>query len=58
MQKAFRGPGFKANNSSGDKRKFISDAGKEYERKPSGADKRELEDQIVESLREEKAKRA
>ena len=32
MQKAFSGPGFKANNSASDKQKFIADAGRKYAR--------------------------
>ena len=51
MQKAFSGPGFKANNSSSDRRKFVQDAGRKYAREASGKDKKELEDHIVEQIR-------
>jgi hypothetical protein len=53
LQKGFRGvPGFKANTSSSDKRKFIREAGQNYRRRVSAKDRRELEDYIVAKLRE------
>jgi hypothetical protein len=57
MQKAFRGPGFKPNNSASDKRKFIDDAGREYARKASSKDKKELEDYIFAEIEAQKSKR-
>ena len=50
MQKAFSGPGIKANNSASDKRNFIEEAGKKYARDASTKDKKELEDYIVEKI--------
>ena len=55
MQKAFSGPGFKANNSASDKQKFIADAGRKYAREASAKDKKELEDYIVEQIRSRKS---
>lgn len=53
LQKSFRGaPGFKANTSSGDKRKFIREAGQNYRRQVTAEDRRQLEDYIVARLRE------
>ena len=53
LQKGLRGvPGFKANSSSGDKSKFIREAGQNYRRQVSAKDRRELEDYIVARLRE------
>jgi len=53
LQKSFRGvPGFKANTSSSDKRKFIREAGQNYRRQVTAKDRRQLEDYIVARLRE------
>lgn len=53
LQKSFRRvPGFKANSSSSEKRKFIREAGQNYRKQVSAKDRRELEDHIVERLRE------
>lgn len=46
--------GFKVNSSSSDKRSFIREAGRNYRRQASEQDKRKLEDQIVQQLRERK----
>lgn len=55
LQKGLRGiKGMKVNNSSSDKRKFIREAGENYRKDASVADKRELEDHIVEQLKERK----
>jgi len=53
LQKSFRGvPGFNANTSSSDKRKFIREAGQNHRRQATAKDRRELKDSIVATLRE------
>ena len=47
IQNAFRGPGIKVNNSASDKHKFVENAGKEYARKATEGDRREIEDHII-----------
>jgi hypothetical protein len=48
LQKSFRGiPGFKANSSSGDKSRFIREAGQNHRRKTSAHDRRVIEDHII-----------
>jgi hypothetical protein len=55
LQKGFRGiPGFKANSSSSDKRKFIREAGQNFRRQASSQERREIEDEIIRQLREQK----
>ena len=56
LQKAFSGPGIKANNSASEKRKFIENAGKEYARKASAKEKSDLEDHIVAQIRAQRKK--
>lgn len=57
LQKSFRGiPGFKANSSSGDKARFIREGGQNHRREASAQVRRELENHIVERLREMKRK--
>jgi len=58
LQKAFRGPGLKASNSASDKRKFVENAGKEYARKASQSQRREVEDHIVKQIVAKKASRS
>ena len=55
LQKGLKGPGIKLNTSSSDKRKFIREAGQNYKREISAKDKRELEQDIIRQLREQKA---
>lgn len=50
-QKRLKSPGVKLNTSSSDKRKFIKEAGKNYQRKASTKDRKQLEDYIVQQLR-------
>lgn len=55
LQKSFRGiPGFKANSSSSDKARFIREAGQNFRRDASTQDRRELENHIIDQLREMK----
>ena len=54
LQKAFSGPGF-SRSSSSEKVKFIRETSRDYARSMSQADKKELEDHIVEQLSEAKA---
>ncbi len=55
LQKGLKGPGIKLNTSSSDKRKFIRESGEKYKRQISTQDKRELEQDIIRQLREQKA---
>ena len=55
LQRGLRSvPGFKVNSSSSDKRSFVQEAGQNYRRQANEQDKRKLEDQIVQQLRERK----
>ncbi len=55
LQKSLRRSGFKPTTSSSEKRKFIREAGQNYNREISEAEKRELEDEVIRQLREQKA---
>jgi hypothetical protein len=51
LQRSFKGiPGFKGNNSSSDRARFIREAGEEYKRK--------IEDNIVAQIKEQKSSAA
>ncbi len=54
LQKKLKGTGMKPTVSSTEKRKFVKEAGKNYEKEASSKDKKELEDYIVQKLREHK----
>ncbi|MBW4612800.1 MAG: hypothetical protein KME21_05870 [Desmonostoc vinosum HA7617-LM4] len=51
LQKKLNKPGAKSKGSPNEKRKFIQETGKVYQRNASSRDKQELEDYIVEQLR-------
>ncbi len=53
LQKGLKGPGIKLNTSSSDKRKFIRESGQNYKREITVEDKKELEDYIIQQLREQ-----
>jgi hypothetical protein len=58
LQKGFKGiPGFKANSSSSEKRKFIREAGQNFRRQASSQERREIETEIVQQLRDQKEQR-
>jgi hypothetical protein len=46
--------GMKANSSQSEKRKFIQEIGRTYQRQASKREKQELEDYIIEQLRQHK----
>lgn len=52
IRKGLKGPHFKPNTSATEKRKFIQEAGRNYQRSASSQDKRKLEDDIVEHLKQ------
>ena len=54
LEKSFKGAGTKRNSSDFEKRKFIQQTGKNYQRSASSREKQELEDYIVEQLHEYK----
>lgn len=51
LQQGLKSPGLKVNTSSSEKRKFVKQAGKSYQRGASAKDRKEIEDYIVEQLR-------
>ena len=51
LQQGQKSPGLKVNTSSSEKRKFVKEAGKSYQRGASARDRKEIEDYIVEQLR-------
>jgi hypothetical protein len=59
LQRSFKGiPGFKGNNSSSDRARFIREAGEEYKRKVNQSDKQKIEDNIVAQIKEQKSSAA
>jgi hypothetical protein len=52
LQKSMKKSGMKPNTSSSAKRKFVQDAGKNYQRTSSSSHKKAVEDHIVEQIRE------
>ena len=54
LQKGFKGSGLEMNSSSSDKRKFIRDGGKEFQRTVTAKHKRDAKSAIIEQLREQK----
>ncbi len=54
LQKEMQKSGMKAGGSQSAKRKFVQETKRTYQRNASSRDKRELEDYIVEKLREYK----
>ncbi|MBE9213633.1 hypothetical protein IQ247_13315 [Plectonema cf. radiosum LEGE 06105] len=51
LQKQMKKSGMKPNSSSSDKRKFIQEAGRNYQRSATSTHKREIENHIVEQIR-------
>lgn len=51
LQQGQKGSGLKISTSSSEKRKFVRDAGKNYQRGATARDRKEIEDYIVEQLR-------
>ena len=51
LQEGQKGSGLKVSTSPSEKRKFIKDAGKNYQRGATARDRKEIEDYIVEQLR-------
>jgi len=51
LQQGQKGSGLKVSTSSSEKRKFIKDAGKNYQRGAKAKDRKEIEDYIVQQLR-------
>lgn len=51
LQTGQKSPGLKVNTSSSEKRKFVKQAGKSYQRGASAKDRKEIEDYIVQQLR-------
>jgi hypothetical protein len=57
LQKSLRSiPGFKANSSSGEKAKFIREAGQKHRQQASAQERREVTDHLIHQLREMKRK--
>lgn len=57
LQKSFRGiPGFKVNSSSSDKSRFIREGGQNHRRNASSQHRRDVENHIIEQLREMKGR--
>lgn len=52
LQKSLKGSGVKLNSSQSEKRKFIQETGRNYQRNASSRERQELEDYIVEQLRQ------
>jgi hypothetical protein len=52
LQKSMKKSGMKPNTSSSAKRKFVQDAGKNYQRSTSSSQKKAVEDHIVEQIRQ------
>ncbi len=53
LQKKLKGQGLKVNSSPSEKRKFIQETGRTYQRKASNRERQELEDYIIEQLRQQ-----
>jgi len=51
IQRAFTGPGLSANSSLSDKREFVTEAGRNYQRGISARDRKGIEEEIVGRLR-------
>jgi hypothetical protein len=51
LQKTLLKPGSKAKSSTSEKRQFVRETGRNYQRSASSRDKQEIEDYIVEQLR-------
>lgn len=54
LQKGLKGSGLKVNTSPSEKRKFLKETGKNYQKKASVRERKQLEDYIVEQLRSHK----
>ncbi len=54
LQQGQKSPRLKVNTSSSEKRKFVKDAGKNYQRGATARDRKEIEDYIVQELRNHK----
>ncbi len=54
LQKSLKKPGGKLSASQSEKRKFIQETGRTYHRHASSRERQELEDYIVEQLRDRK----
>ena len=52
LQEGKKGSKFKVNTSSSEKQKFVKETGKNYKTKASAKDRKELEDYIVQQLRQ------
>ena len=52
LQEGKKGSKFKVNTSSAEKQKFVKETGKNYKTKASAKDRKELEDYIVQQLRQ------
>jgi hypothetical protein len=57
LQKNVKGPGMKRGSSQSDRRRFIQETGRTYQKNASSREKRELENYIVEQLRQYKQSR-
>ncbi|MEC4815199.1 MAG: hypothetical protein SAK29_18265 [Scytonema sp. PMC 1069.18] len=57
LQKSVKGPGMKRGSSQNERRRFIQETGKTYQKNASSREKRELEDYIVEQLHQYKESR-
>lgn len=51
LQQGQKGSGLKVSASSSEKRKFVKDAGRNYQRGATARDRKEIEDYIVQQLR-------
>jgi hypothetical protein len=51
LQQGQKGSGLKVSTSSSEKRKFVKDAGRNYQRGATARDRKEIEDYIVQQLR-------
>ncbi|AFY33625.1 hypothetical protein [Calothrix sp. PCC 7507] len=52
LQNKLKAQGMKVNSSPSEKRKFIQETGRTYQRKASNRERQELEDYIIEQLRQ------
>ncbi|WP_017655002.1 hypothetical protein [Fortiea contorta] len=53
LQKKLKGQGTKLNSSPSEKRKFIQETGRTYQRQASSRERQELEEYIIEQLRQQ-----
>lgn len=54
LQKKLKGQGAKLSSSQTEKRKFIQETGRTYQRKASNRERQEVEDYIIQQLRQRK----